>query len=41
MWKEIDVSNIMLVVIVPGAANMLISKRIDPILDQHIPKKEG
>lgn len=31
----------MLVVIVPGAANVLISKRIDPILDQHMPKKEG
>lgn len=31
----------MLVVIVPGAANVLLSKLIDPILDQHMPKKEG
>ena len=31
----------MLVVIVPGAANVIISKFIDPILDQHMPKKEG
>lgn len=31
----------MLVVIVPGAANVVISKFVDPILDQHMPKKEG
>lgn len=31
----------MLVVIVPGAANVIISKFVDPILDQHMPKKEG
>lgn len=31
----------LLAAFVPGAANVLISKRIDPILDQHMPKKEG
>ena len=31
----------MLVIFVPGAANVLLSKLIDPILDQHMPKKEG
>lgn len=31
----------LLAAFVPGAANILISKRIDPILDQHMPKKEG
>ena len=31
----------LLVVILPGAANVLLSKFIDPILDQHMPKKEG
>lgn len=31
----------MLVVIVPGAANVRISKFFDPIPDQHTPKKEG
>ena len=31
----------LLVAIVPGAANVLLSKLIDPILDQHMPKKEG
>ena len=31
----------MLVLIVPGAANVVISKLVDPILDQHMPKKEG
>ena len=31
----------MLAAIVPGAANVLLSKLIDPILDQHMPKKEG
>ena len=30
----------MLAVIVPGAANVFLSKLIDPILDQHMPKKE-
>ena len=31
----------LLAAFVPGAANVLISKLIDPILDQHMPKKEG
>lgn len=31
----------MLVIFVPGAANVFLSKLIDPILDQHMPKKEG
>lgn len=31
----------LLAAFVPGAANVLIPKRIDPILDQHMPKKEG
>lgn len=31
----------MLVVIVPGAANVIISKFVDPIWDQHMSKKEG
>lgn len=30
-----------LVIFVPGAANVFLSKLIDPILDQHMPKKEG
>ena len=31
----------LLAAFVPGASNVLISKLIDPILDQHMPKKEG
>ena len=31
----------LLAAFVPGAANVLISKLIDPILDQHMPKQEG